>query len=36
MEDFYLQIRHVHIASVLASGGLFLLRGLGVNVFGAS
>lgn len=35
MEDFYLQIRHVHIASVLASGGLFLLRGLGVNVFGA-
>ncbi|HYD89290.1 MAG TPA: SirB2 family protein [Vitreimonas sp.] len=36
MEEFYLQIRNVHIGSVLASGGLFLLRGLGVNLFNAS
>ncbi len=36
MEEFYEQIRAVHIGSVLASGGLFLLRGFGVNVFGAS
>lgn len=36
MEPFYLEIRNVHIGSVLASGGLFLLRGLGVNVFNAS
>lgn len=36
MEAFYIEIRNVHIASVLASGGLFLLRGLGVNVFNAS
>lgn len=36
MEPFYLEIRNVHIASVLASGGLFLLRGLGVNVFNAA
>jgi uncharacterized membrane protein SirB2 len=33
MEEFYLQIRSVHIGAVLASGGLFLLRGLGVNAF---
>lgn len=36
MEPYYPEIRMVHIASVLASGGLFLLRGLGINVFGAS
>ena len=36
MEAFYLEIRNVHIGSVLASGGLFLLRGLGVNVFNAT
>jgi len=36
MEEYYLAIRHVHIATVLASGGLFLLRGLGVNIFNAT
>jgi uncharacterized membrane protein SirB2 len=36
MEEYYLQIRHVHIGTVLASGGLFLLRAIGVNIFGAS
>lgn len=28
--EFYPQIRHVHVACVLASGALFLLRGAGV------
>src|SRR5690606_8715563 len=28
MIEFYLEIRLVHIAAVLASGGLFLVRGL--------
>jgi uncharacterized membrane protein SirB2 len=36
MEAFYLEIRNVHIGAVLASGTLFLLRGLGVNLFNAS
>ncbi len=36
METFYLEIRNVHIGSVLASGALFLLRGLGVNVLNAN
>ncbi len=36
MEAFYLEIRNVHIGSVLATGALFLLRGLGVNFFNAS
>lgn len=36
MEAFYLEIRNVHIGSVLASGALFLLRGLGVNLFNAN
>lgn len=36
MEEFYLQIRQIHIGAVLSSGGLFLLRGLGLNVFNAS
>lgn len=36
MEAFYLEIRHVHMGAVFASGGLFLLRGLGVNLLGAS
>jgi uncharacterized membrane protein SirB2 len=35
MEAFYFEIRNVHIGAVLASGGLFLLRGLGVNIFNA-
>lgn len=36
MEAFYLDIRLVHIGAVCASGGLFLLRGLGVNIFAAT
>ena len=36
MEPFYLEIRNVHIGAVLASGGLFLLRGLGIIVFNAA
>lgn len=35
MEGFYLEIRAVHIASVLASGSLFLTRGLALNLFEA-
>lgn len=34
MEEFYLQIRHVHVASVLASGTLFAVRGAGVLMGG--
>ena len=36
MEEFYLQIRAVHIGSVIASGLLFLVRATGHNLFGAS
>ncbi len=36
MEEFYLQIRQVHIGAVLTSGALFLLRGLGLNLFNAA
>jgi uncharacterized membrane protein SirB2 len=36
MEEYYLQIRNVHIGAVLASGTLFFLRGLGVNAFQAA
>lgn len=36
MEPFYQEIRNVHIGAVLASGALFLLRGIGVNVFNAN
>lgn len=36
MEAYYLEIRAVHIGAVLTSGALFLLRGLGVNLFAAS
>ena len=32
MIDFYPQIRLVHIVAVLASGSLFLLRGLALNL----
>lgn len=35
MEEFYPQIRWVHIASVIASGSLFALRGAALNLFGA-
>jgi uncharacterized membrane protein SirB2 len=34
MLDFYPQIRFVHIAAVLASGGLFFLRGLALHLGG--
>lgn len=33
MEEFYVQIRQVHIAAVIASGGLFFVRGLLLNLF---
>ena len=36
MEEFYLQIRAVHIGSVIASGSLFFIRATGRNLFGAS
>ncbi len=32
MIEFYVQIKWVHVAAVLASGGLFLLRGLLVQL----
>lgn len=32
MIEYYLPIKLVHVAAVLASGGLFLLRGLGVQL----
>ena len=35
MESFYLEIRTVHIASVYASGTLFLIRALAFNGFDA-
>jgi uncharacterized membrane protein SirB2 len=36
VEEFYPQIRMVHIGAVMASGSLFLTRGLALNVFGQS
>ena len=33
MDAFYAEVRLVHITAVCASGGLFLLRGLLINVF---
>lgn len=36
MEEFYLQIRTVHIWAVTASGLLFALRGGAFNLLGAS
>lgn len=35
MDQFYWDIRAVHIGSVVASGTLFLLRGVAWNLFGA-
>jgi uncharacterized membrane protein SirB2 len=35
MDALYGEIRLVHIAAVCASGGLFFLRGLLINVFGS-
>jgi len=34
MIEYYLEIRWIHIASVMASGTLFLVRGLALNLFG--
>lgn len=36
MEEFYLDIRSVHIASALLSGAIFLLRSLAFNLFNAA
>ena len=35
MEDFYLEIRRIHIVAVIASGSLFALRALAHNLIGA-
>lgn len=35
MFEYYLEIRWVHIAAVIASGSLFALRGLGLHLFNA-
>lgn len=35
MEEFYLDIRSIHIGSVIVSGLLFVLRSVGHNIFGA-
>ncbi len=35
MIEFYPQIKWVHVAAVIASGALFLLRGLALNMGGA-
>lgn len=34
MESFYSEIRSVHVAAVLLSGGLFFIRGFALNVLG--
>jgi uncharacterized membrane protein SirB2 len=36
LEAFYLEVRYVHIAAVCLSGGLFLIRALAGNLFGAT
>jgi uncharacterized membrane protein SirB2 len=33
MDSYYFEIRQIHIAAVLASGSLFLLRALACNLF---
>jgi len=35
MEDFYLDIRGIHIGAVIVSGLLFVLRSIGYNFLGA-
>jgi uncharacterized membrane protein SirB2 len=35
LNDYYLQIRLVHISAVIASGALFLFRGVMLNAFNA-
>lgn len=32
MSDYYLELRHIHIAAVFLSGALFFLRGLALNL----
>ena len=34
MLEYYLEIRAVHIGSVMASGALFLFRGVAFNLLG--
>lgn len=34
MLDFYLEIKYVHVAAALISGGLFIARGVGVQAAG--
>lgn len=36
VQDFYSELRLVHIAAVVLSGALFAVRGLALNVFAAS
>ena len=36
MEPFYVEIRTVHIVSVILSGALLLVRGIGLNLLNAS
>ncbi len=36
MDAYYLQIKMVHMLAVLTSGTLFFLRGMAINVFGAT
>ena len=35
LQDYYLQIRLVHITAIIASGALFLFRGVMLNAFNA-
>lgn len=35
MEEFYLEIRGLHIGAVMASGSLFAVRAIGQNLLGA-
>ena len=36
MDTYYLEIRHVHIATVMLSGTLFIIRAIAGNLFGAT
>lgn len=36
MDAYYTQLRLLHISAVMLSGSLFFLRGLAINIFGAS
>lgn len=36
MQDYYLEIRHIHIGAVIASGTLMLIRGLAHNIWQAA